>query len=475
MGIGKKLGLCLSAVLLLCVVTAAVGWFAIQSVCNRMDVSLRETTHKIELSSDLRANVFAFRLQERGMLLFSFIKAGQQVDSCRVAFDKAMGIANDRIEQIRSLAASAQERAVLDDLHAGLDNYKTRQMEVRALLAAGKLDEATVWDKTYLVTGGARIVAAIDKLNQLDHDTNEQALVEAEAQRGQAQRWIAVCLLAGLPLAFLVLRIVARTSDQLRRTADGLEAATANLDRESGQMAADSQSLAQGASHQAASIQETSASSTEVSSRARRSAEQMKMATDLVRKAQENFSAADQSLKEMLEAMTDIANASGKVAKVIKTIDEIAFQTNILALNAAVEAARAGSAGAGFAVVADEVRSLAQRSALAARETATLIEESIASSAGGREKVNRVTGSIEAISHHVHQAGQYIEDAAAGSGEQAQGIEQIGRSIAQIERITQETAATANQTAQASTRLGDHSSELKEMVVRLGQIVGQAA
>jgi methyl-accepting chemotaxis protein len=177
----------------------------------------------------------------------------------------------------------------------------------------------------------------------------------------------------------------------------------------------------------------------------------------------------------MLSAMNDIANASGKVAKVIKTIDEIAFQTNILALNAAVEAARAGEAGAGFAVVADEVRNLAQRSAVAARETADLIEESINSSAGGREKVDRVSQAITAISLHMQQASEYMEHAAAGSGEQANGIEQIGRTIAQIERITQDTAATANQTAQASVRLGDHSSELKEMVVRLGQIVGQAA
>jgi uncharacterized membrane-anchored protein YhcB (DUF1043 family) len=356
MGIGKKLGFCLSAVLLLCVLTAAVGWFAVQSVCDRLDVSLRETTHKIELSSDLRANVFAFRLQERGMLLFSFIKAAPQVDSCRVSFDKAMGVVFDRIEEIRALAASDQEKSVLDELHTGVEEYKKQQQEVRELLAAGKLDEATVWDKTYLVTGGARIVAAIDKLNQIDHDTNEQAVVEADAQRRQAQHWIAICLLAGIPIAFVVLRIVARTTQELRSTADGLEAATEKLDRESGQMAAGSQSLAQGASHQAASIEETSASSTEVSSRARQSAEQMRMANQLVQKAQENFSCADKSLKEMLGAMTDISNASGQVAKVIKTIDEIAFQTNILALNAAVEAARAGEAGAGFAVVADEVR-----------------------------------------------------------------------------------------------------------------------
>jgi methyl-accepting chemotaxis protein/methyl-accepting chemotaxis protein-1 (serine sensor receptor) len=194
-----------------------------------------------------------------------------------------------------------------------------------------------------------------------------------------------------------------------------------------------------------------------------------------VQQAQENFTSANESLREMLGAMTDIANASGKVAKVIKTIDEIAFQTNILALNAAVEAARAGEAGAGFAVVADEVRSLAQRSAFAARETATLIEESIASSAGGREKVDRVSESIDAISHNVRQASQCIAQAAAESGEQASGMEQIGRSMSLMERITQETAATANETAEASTRLGDHSSELKEMVIRLGQIVGHQA
>jgi methyl-accepting chemotaxis protein/methyl-accepting chemotaxis protein-1 (serine sensor receptor) len=475
MGIAKKLGLCLSTVLLLCLSTGLVGWFAVRSVCDRLDVSLHETTRRIELASDLRADVFTFRLQERGILLFSFIKATQQVDSCREAFDKAMASAFERIDQIQRLATSPQERSVLDDLRAAVNDYKKHQLEVRQLLAAGQVEEATRWDKTYLVPAGTHIIAAIAEMTRIDHDANTLADAQADALRSQSQRWIACCLLAGIPLAFFVLRVVARTTDQLRQTAAALEAATAKLDLESHQMAAGSQSLAEGASRQAASIQETSASSAEVGSRARQGAVEIKKANDLVRQAQANFSSADQSLREMLDAMTGIANASGKVSKVIKTIDEIAFQTNILALNAAVEAARAGETGAGFAVVADEVRNLAQRSAVAAHETASLIAESIASSAGGREKAERVTETIQAISLHVQKASECMDQAAAESGEQANGMEQIGRTISRIERITQDTAATASQTAEASVRIGDHSSELKQMVVHLARMVGSEA
>ena len=173
--------------------------------------------------------------------------------------------------------------------------------------------------------------------------------------------------------------------------------------------------------------------------------------------------------------MVAIKESSDKVSKIIKTIDEIAFQTNILALNAAVEAARAGEAGMGFAVVADEVRSLAQRSAQAARDTATLIEESIHAANQGHQRVTQVSGAIEAITTSAGRVKQLVDAVSVASREQAQGIDQVTQAITQMEKVTQNTAATAEESAAASEELSAQAESSMGVVARLAVLVGSQA
>jgi methyl-accepting chemotaxis protein/methyl-accepting chemotaxis protein-1 (serine sensor receptor) len=177
------------------------------------------------------------------------------------------------------------------------------------------------------------------------------------------------------------------------------------------------------------------------------------------------------ALEQMVHSMRDINTSSDKISKIIKVIEEIAFQTNILALNAAVEAARAGEAGMGFAVVADEVRNLAQRCSQAAKDTAGLIEESIATSNDGRSKVDQVTGAVRAITESVTQVKTLIDEVNLGSQEQARGIEQVAKTISQMEQVTQQTAAAAEEGASAGEQLSAQSATLLAAVAQLGGMV----
>jgi hypothetical protein len=238
-----------------------------------------------------------------------------------------------------------------------------------------------------------------------------------------------------------------------------------------GQVSEASQTLAEGASEQAASIEETSASLEELSSMTRRNAENAQKANDLAQQTRTAADAGVGDMKEMSAAMEAIKASSNDIAKIIKTIDEIAFQTNILALNAAVEAARAGEAGMGFAVVADEVRNLAQRSAQAAKETAAKIEGAIGKGAQGAEISNKVAQRLNEIVTKVRQVDELVAEVAGASREQTQGITQINTAVGQMDQVTQSNAASAEESAAAAQELNAQAVAMQASVAELLQFV----
>ena len=208
---------------------------------------------------------------------------------------------------------------------------------------------------------------------------------------------------------------------------------------------------------------------------AHKNAENSQSAAGLVTQSQQKFTETNHALESMVVAMGDIKASSDKVAKIIKVIDEISFQTNILALNAAVEAARAGEAGMGFAVVADEVRNLAQRCAQAAKDTAALIEESIVKSNEGKIKVDQVAVAIRAISGESARVKTLVDEVSLGSQEQTRGIEQVAKALTQMEQVTQQSAANAEESAAAAEELTAQASALMDVVGQLSAMVGGAA
>ncbi len=253
----------------------------------------------------------------------------------------------------------------------------------------------------------------------------------------------------------------------------------ANIDQASeqtssaaGQVSAASQAQAEGASEQAASIEEASASLEELSSMTRRNAENAHKANELAKEARTAADRGAEDMRAMNEAMGAIKASSDDIAKIIKTIDEIAFQTNILALNAAVEAARAGEAGMGFAVVADEVRNLAQRSAQAAKETASKIAGAISRTAQGVAISQKVGERLNEIVSKARQVDELAAEVAGASREQTNGITQINLAVGEMDKVTQSNAASAEEGAAAAQELSAQAALMKQSLHELLELVG---
>ena len=232
----------------------------------------------------------------------------------------------------------------------------------------------------------------------------------------------------------------------------------------SSQVASASQSLAQGSTEQASAIQQITASIDEIAEKTGQNAEQANAAANLVVNAISEVQHGNTQMKDLMIAMQDINKSSESISKIIKTIDDIAFQTNILALNAAVEAARAGEAGKGFAVVAEEVRSLAAKSAAAAKETAELIEDSINKVSAGSQIVDNTAKAMEAITSVVQESEVIINGIAESSNYQATAVAQIEQAIAQVSQVVQTNSATSEECAAASEELSNQAASMRDML-----------
>ena len=232
------------------------------------------------------------------------------------------------------------------------------------------------------------------------------------------------------------------------------------------QVASASQSLAQGSTEQASALEEVTASIGDIADRTKANAEQANNANKLVHEAKEGAVKGNAQMGEMIDAMHDINHASENISKIIKVIDDIAFQTNILALNAAVEAARAGAHGKGFAVVAEEVRNLAGKSAQAASETAELIEDSISKISKGSKLAEDTAKALETIVGNIEQIVELISNIANASNEQATAITQIDQAIGQVSQVVQSNSATSEQCAAASEELSNQAMRLRELIAK---------
>jgi methyl-accepting chemotaxis protein len=258
--------------------------------------------------------------------------------------------------------------------------------------------------------------------------------------------------------------IILALNRRLNQTVLSLGNASSQVSSAAGQIASSSQHLAEGATEQASSLEESSSALEELSGQSQGNMEKAKMAAQGAEQAQKTADQASGAMAETVRGMNEIKTSSSKISGIIKTIEEIAFQTNLLALNAAVEAARAGEHGKGFAVVAEEVRSLAQRSAVAAKDTASLIGTSVDLSNRGADVVVKAADAIGQILNIAHQVASNAREVTSASEEQSTGISQINTAVAQMDKVTQQVAANAEESASASEELSAQAQQMQDIV-----------
>ncbi len=385
------------------------------------------------------------------------------------------------VKKAKELAAKADKEDAVKIIHGEMEKSAESTFEGFSELLANATKAADLRAKmnTQLMTvcyaSQNKALVLLDKLVEINEkvaaDTSKTAERQASILKTLSIAAMLVGVAAALALGILISRGITKV---LKRISDSLSAGAEQTASAASQVSSSSQSLAEGASEQAASLEETSSSLEEMSSMTQRNAENAGKVKELGSEARAAGDIAVGDMETMRTAMDAIKSSSDDIAKIIKTIDEIAFQTNILALNAAVEAARAGEAGAGFAVVADEVRSLAQRCAQAAKETATKIEDSVSKSANGVEISAKVAKSLEEIVGKARQVDELAGEVAAASKEQSQGITQVNVAVSQMDKVTQSNAANAEESAAAAEQLNAQAETMKEAVCELLRLVNGA-
>jgi methyl-accepting chemotaxis protein len=390
----------------------------------------------------------------------------------RQDFAKLAQQASADADQLAALIHGEQARVALASVRGAIKEWQGGFERYLGLVSKGDFAAGHALVKDDMAPLLDKIDAAAKQLEA------EQAKLRVASQATAAScisrsGWTTMLLLAmSLICGGFLIVAIRQINRLLRQYASELREGAEMVSQQAEQVRQASRALGQGASDQAASIEQTSASSEEVVATAHQNAEHSAQANQLVQGVRREMGETNAVLDQTMQAMQEIGESSERISKIIKVIDEIAFQTNLLALNAAVEAARAGEAGMGFAVVADEVRGLAQRCATAARDTANLIEESIARSQHGKQRLDQLTSHIHSIAERTESVTALAEQVRTASLEQERAMQEIGIAIERMRSVSEKAAGNAEQSAETGERLTAQSAALRGVVEGLDALVG---
>ena len=470
MTIGKRLGLGFGVVLVIVAILGGFTAYQLRNVETSVDQIVVDSLPGTALSGAIMGNVKAAYTDALEHIASTDAK---EMDAAQADILRIRGVLTKQFEDYQKTITQDEDRANFEKIQPLRKVFLETMDASLALSKDGKKAEALTYLHEKVQPTFEQYDAAVVGLAEWNSRVGAASGAKVssliESTYAGVLTGVGLAIGFGILIAFLIVR---STGAALRASVRTLKDGAHQVTSASTQVASASQSLSQGAAEQAASIEETSASMEEMASMSRQNAENSRHAESLIRTVDTRVNESNQSLGAMVNSMTAIKESSNNISRIIKTIDEIAFQTNILALNAAVEAARAGEAGMGFAVVADEVRRLAQRSAEAARNTADLIEQSIVRSNEGAERVEQMAGSIRSITDAVGEVRHLVEAVSTASQQQAQGFDQVSQAIAQMEKVTQTNAATAEESAAASEELNAQAEASLVAVDEIAQLVG---
>jgi methyl-accepting chemotaxis protein len=469
--IGRRIALGFAGVIAISVI---MGFFSFTRL-----IAIKEQANKIttEALPEIELVYQAERTsKDQLQLLYKHIGSNDREDMDRIVANIRRNTEENTkvFAGLDKLVTDSQARALLENVKATRTLYGKTRDDVLAL-SAQITNNAQAYNlaRSQFDPLNAQYLTALDNL--LDY-IRGQAQGDSQNIREavfRSQAGILIGLALSFVVGFIIAYFITHGTNQIMRTVAGqLDEGANQVAAASSEVSASSQNLAEGTSEQAAALEETSSSLEEMASMTKRNSENAHKANELAKHARAAADQGTSDMQAMRGAMEAIKSSGGDIAKIIKTIDEIAFQTNILALNAAVEAARAGEAGMGFAVVADEVRNLAQRSAQAAKETTSKIEGAISKTALGADLSGKVAESLEEIVVSSRKLDELVEEVASASREQTQGIAQVNTAVNQMDKVTQNTAASAEEGAAAAQELNAQAATMKSSVAQLMSLVG---
>ena len=474
MSLRRKLLSSFGAMLALVVVVGVCALVVTRELSSDLDRAVNVTGHQQYLAGMVNSEASEMASCERAGVLAAVLGDKARAADSQQRFRGASDALQKALAELRRVGDAQDDRSLLDGLDQQAALVMQAHDEEQQAMANQQMDAAlsdfSQKAQPRLEEISKQASAVVERQNRELATASQQSGTKA----GRAQGIVVALLLLALGVGCGVFWIVTRANGSLNALAVRLADSAEQVANAAAQVSGASQSVAQGATEQAASLEETSASTEEIASIGRKNADHALQVAGLMQQSETGAGEVNQTLDRMVEKMKEIDSSSNKIARIIKVIDEIAFQTNILALNAAVEAARAGESGLGFAVVADEVRNLAQRCAQAAKDTAALIEESIETSRDGNARLDRMAGAVRAMTESSAEVKALVDQVNVGSQEQARGMEQIQRAVVQMEQVTQKNAAGAEESASAGAELTSHAETLRTLVEEMREMVGAA-
>lgn len=492
--VGQRTLICFSSMLVLLLVVSMFWRSSVHQLGQELDEAVNGTGQKLRMAGDLRTEFKAMLADARGsqfslvinLLLHKDAKGSETsvAAGCAACHDTGMQTEGVRrfeqggvrlrreLAELRKINPSPEELQVIDEIGAAVDEWQTQYHRYLELAGSDRYEEAHG--------------LMIDRIAPLLEKADAAAAGLMEVQRGRlaraaegvdlvvAQNQRRAFLLMGLGLvlaasAFILLRSMSAT---LRRVSRRLLTGTGNVASASRQSAAASHALAHGASEQASSLSEANLATRGIGEVASANGQRARSATALAARSQTEFTTAQELLTGTQRAMSEAAEASKKMAGILRVIDEIAFQTNILALNAAVEAARAGEAGMGFAIVADEVRALARRCAEAAEQIGSLVTDASRKNADSAASLGHFEESLRRLIEDSSGLGRLLAEVDTGSQEQNRGLHQLAASLQRMDEVTHANAGVAEESAAAAAHLEDQAHELDAAAVELNLLIG---